>query len=64
MKLVKFKSGKYGIRKTTIFGYYFLSTNGFFWKKNRALDYELEMEKEKAISMINFLTDTGLISND
>ena len=64
MKLVKFKSGRYGVRKTTIFGYYFLSTSGIFWKKSRALVFDLEMEKEKAISMLNQLTDTGLIIDD
>lgn len=64
MKLVKFKNGKYGVRKTTIFGYYFLSTSGYFWRKNRALDFEIEHTKEKAISMLNLLTDTGLISDE
>lgn len=59
MKLVKFKNGKYGIRRTTLFGYQFLSNNANWWGKGKANDFELEHTEEKARELLYLLTDKG-----
>lgn len=58
MKLVKFKNGKYGVRRGFIY-YQFLSSNGFWWPKSQAEQFELEHTKEKAEELFNSLTDKG-----
>lgn len=58
MKLVKFKNGKYGVRRGFIY-YQFLSSNGIWWSKNAAQQFELEHTKEEAIELFRLLSDIG-----
>ena len=49
MELVKFKNGKYGIRRRTLFGgYRILSRSNNWWPKEKANQYTLEYSKEEA----------------
>ena len=59
MKLVRFKNGKFGVRKSTIFGHYFLSENGNWWPKSRVTDFTLEHSEERAKELFRALTDMG-----
>jgi len=54
MELVKFKNGKYGVRRRTLFGgYRFLSSNYNWWPKEKAHQYTLEHSKEGAEQLLD-----------
>lgn len=59
MKIVKFKNGKYGVRRWTIAGFQFLSNNGNWWGKDKIFDYVIEHTKEEATRLYRALSDMG-----
>ena len=61
MKIVKFKNGKYGVRRFFVCRYEYLSSGGAWWGKSSAFDscIEIEHSKEKAEEIYNAITDKG-----
>lgn len=62
MKIVQFKDGRYGVRKLTFFGYYFLVyINGGYtwWSLEGAYDYCRWDTVEEAQNALNKYTDNG-----
>lgn len=61
MKIVKFKNGKYGVRRRSIFGYRFLGRNrDHWWFDLRHVHRWAEFETlEEATAAFNDITDAG-----
>jgi hypothetical protein len=59
MKIVRFKNGKYGVRRFWLFRYEFLSVSGCWWPKSMANDFELEHDYQEALNLFSRVKDKG-----
>ena len=58
-RIVKFRNGLYGVRKRNLLGYWFMASNGKWYRRLNGAAFKLDFTESNAKLLLNFTTDLG-----